>query len=559
LTASDELSAAQIASLAQPLAYPHDPLAARGVAWIQTHISHVFLTPGFVYKLRKSVNPTFLDFSGRDARNADCLREVALNRRFSPDVYLGVAPVRTRDGRAEIGPVGEALAAGCEHVVVMRRLPDGRDALTLLARAALGTREIDAVASRVATLHAAHGLGVPAPFGAAEWQARIAAPMRANVASLEHAARSGIVAAGDVARLALGTESALGQQAERLEARRREGRAVDGHGDLHLQHVWLEDPAPDPGGAARVTLIDCIEFNDEWRQIDAASEVAFLAMDLRYRGEPRLAERFLRQYAALRDDFGLYGVVDLFVAYRAAVRAKVAALAAEDPAIEPAQRARAAESAARHLTLALDALRTPVPAPLVVVCGSVGTGKSTVAQRLADATRGVVLASDRTRKALAGLAPDSRAEAREGAPLYADAMTERVYAGLLTRAAPVIASGRPAILDATFSHAVRRTAARELAGAAGVPALLVEVCCDPAVARERVALRAQRGADPSDAGPERVELSRAAFEPPEEWPPADRFRVDTDRETWGDGIAAIAKCVLSPRARGADASTSKPT
>jgi uncharacterized protein len=543
VNADDSLSAAQIASLGEARAHPHDPTAGGGVRSIQTHISHVFLTPARVYKLRKAVDVGFLDFSGRAARNEDCQRELALNRRFSPDVYLGVAPVLLRDGRAEVGRVGETLRPDCEHVVVMRRLPDGRDALTLLERGALGPREIDSIAARIAAFHTAHGLGAPAPFTPAAWLERSAAPMRANIAGLRVAARRGIVASREVERLAVDTEAALARSAERLEARRAEGRAVDGHGDLHLQHVWLED-SERSGDPPRITLIDCIEFAEEWRQIDAASEVAFLAMDLRYRAEPSLSERLLRKYAALRDDFGLYGVIDLFCAYRAAVRAKVAALAAEDPRIEPDQRERAARSTARHLTLALEFLVAPTPAPLIVVCGSVGSGKSTVAQRLADACEGVVIASDRTRKALAGLAPESRAQAAEGSPLYSDAMSVRVYAGLLARAAPVIASGRLAILDATFSHSAQRSAARELARQAGVRALLVEVRCAPAVARERVALRALRGGDPSDAGPERVEPSRAAFEATDEWPAADRVQIDTDHEAWGDCVQAVAKLVV---------------
>jgi hypothetical protein len=542
MSGEDSLSTAQIASLGEARAHPLDPTAAGGVRWIQTHISHVFLTPTRVYKLRKAVNLAFLDFSGRETRNADCLREIALNRRFSPDVYLGVAPILIRGGAVEIGPVGETLEPDCDHVVVMRRLPDGRDALTLLERDALRAREVDAIADRIAAFHAAHGLGAPAPFASGAWRERIAAPMRANIAGLRDAARRGIVTLPDVERLAAATEAELAKNAGRLEARRVEGRAVDGHGDLHLQHVWLEE-SPDADGAPRVALIDCIEFSDEWRQIDAASEVAFLGMDLRYRAAPTLSERFLRQYAALRDDFGLYGVVDLFGAYRAAVRAKVAALAAEDPAIGSEQRERAAASTARHLALALDYLRAPTPAPLIVVCGSVGSGKSTVAQRLADACEGAVIASDRTRKAFAGLAPESRAQAGEGALLYSDAMTARVYAGLLARAAPVIASGRVAILDATFSRAEQRGAARQFAREAGVRALLVEVRCEPSVARERVALRAERGGDPSDAGPERVAPSRAAFEPTHEWPAADRVQIDTDHEAWADCVQSVAGLV----------------
>jgi aminoglycoside phosphotransferase family enzyme/predicted kinase len=533
---------AQIESLALPNAYPSEANAGGGVRWIQTHISHVFLTRTHVYKLRKAVGLGFLDFSTQAARNADCLREIALNRRLAPDVYLGLAPLCATAERGAFGPVADVLRPGCDHAVVMRRLPDGGDALSLLERGALGAREIDAIAARIAGFHAAHGLGAPAPFAPGAWRERVAAPMRANVAALRDAARAGVVSEKDVEAFAVQTEAAIAAHAAPLERRRVEGRAVDAHGDLHLQHAWFE---PADAGDAKLSLIDCIEFSEALRQIDAASEVAFLAMDLRYRGATGLAERFLRRYGALRDDFGLYEVVDFFAAYRAAVRAKVAALAATDAAIAPEQRARAAESVARHFALARALLAPRAAAPLVVVCGSVGTGKSTLAEALADACSGVVISSDRTRKALAGLAPESRAQAHAGAPLYSDATTERVYAALLERAAPVVGSGRAVILDATFGRAEHRDAARRFAAARGVRALLVEATCDEAVARERVAQRAARGGDPSDAGPELVAPSRAHFEPPSEWPGSDAAVVATDASPRAALAAALARWRLS--------------
>jgi aminoglycoside phosphotransferase family enzyme/predicted kinase len=522
--ATNELHAAEIEALARSAAHPQDASAAQGVRWIQTHISHVFLTGARVYKLRKAIRPGFLDFSTRTARNADCLREVRLNRRLAPDVYLGVAPVLARAAGVEVGAVSDTLDVDAEYVVVMRRLPDACDALSRLERGALTPAHLELVAGRISRFHAEHGLGVPAPFTPAQWLARIAAPMRANLASLAESAAAGVVDAREVERLAAATEAALVRHAPAFEHRRAQGRAVDGHGDLHLQHVWIEEER----GAPKLSLIDCIEFSDELRQIDAASEVAFLAMDLRYRSAPALAELFVRRYAALRDDFGLYAVVDCFAAYRAAVRAKVAGMAARDGAIEHAQRARAADSAARHLALARELLRTCAPGPLVLVCGTVGTGKSTVADRIAALCGGAVISSDRTRKALAGLAPDVRGDVS----LYGDAMTERVYAALRERAAPVLASGRAAILDATFARAAHRVAARAFAEKQGARALLVEVDCDEAVARERVAQRSQRGLDPSDAGVDLIAPSRARFEPTREWPAAEAIRIDTGREGW---------------------------
>jgi aminoglycoside phosphotransferase family enzyme/predicted kinase len=538
---ADSLALAQ--ALARPEAYPGDATASSGVHWLQTHISHVFLTRERVYKLRKAVRPGFLDFGELALRNADCLKEVALNRRLAPDVYLGVAPVLPAASGAVVGELSEDLRNGLEHVVVMRRLPEGSDALSLLARGALTPAHVDAVAERIAAFHAGHGLGCPAPFTPEDWRARIAEPARANLATLREASAGDARARAAVEELGRATERELGAGEQRFEERRRAGRAVDGHGDLHLQHVWFEGGPPVP------VMIDCIEFSDRLRQIDAASEVAFFAMDLRYRGAAPLAERFLRKYAALRDDFGLYGVVDFFVSYRAAVRAKVAALAGRDSGIAPAQREEAAASAARHRALALASLAPARAQGLALVCGSVGTGKSSVAQALADACGGVVISSDRTRKALAGLPATARAAARHEQGLYAPAVTERVYAELLARALPVAGSGRLAILDATFARRAQRDAARALAAEHDWPCALVEVTCDEAVVRERLRERAARGDDPSDAGPELVGPSRAGFEPIVEWPERSRARLSTNEGGWHSGIAALcAGLGLNPHA-----------
>jgi predicted kinase len=321
--------------------------------------------------------------------------------------------------------------------------------------------------------------------------------------------------------------------APRFEARRLAGRAVDGHGDAHLQHVWFEAAGAEP------LLIDCLEFDEELRRIDVASEVAFLAMDLAYRGAHALAERFLARYATETDDFDLYGVVDYFVGYRALVRAKVAGIAARDAGIAPAQRAAAERSAAAHLELAERALRQPRRGALVVLCGVVGTGKSTVAAALAEASGGVVISSDRTRKRMAGLAPTERPVAPLAGGIYAEETSDRVYRGLLERAGPVVESGRVAILDAAFAQAQRRRAALAWAGDRGIPTLLVEVACSRPVALERLARREAEGRDASDAGPALHAWSVRSFEPPDDWPAARRVLLATDDPSWRDRVPAL--------------------
>jgi len=227
-------------ALSRPDAFPDDASARETLECVQTHISHVFLTGSRVYKFRKAVRPGFLDFGTRSARNADCLREIALNRRLAPDVYLGVAPLLGEGDALHVGAVAEELGAPeREHCVVMRRLPSDRDALTLLGAGAFGAPESDALAEVLAEFHAHHALG---SAGSAEaWLAGVREPIEANLGPLR---------AGELREsadeLAERTARALDACAADIARRYREGRAVDGHGDLHLQHVWLERPQARP-------------------------------------------------------------------------------------------------------------------------------------------------------------------------------------------------------------------------------------------------------------------------------------------------------------------------
>jgi len=492
--------------LSRKAAHPHDPDARAGVEWVQTHLSHVFLTRTRVYKLRKPVDLGFVDFSTRARRNADCLREVALNRRLAANVYLGVAPIeRARDG-FRVGATdteSRNLDVAREHVVVMRRLPAGCDALSMLERGTLRPAQLDAVALRLARFHQTHGLGRPSPWSRTAWFARVQAPVAENLRLLETGAGRLYPRALWTRLCARASAFAVAHRAD-FEARRAAGRAVDGHGDVHLQHVWFEPGSGEP------TLIDCIEFNDELRRIDAAAEVAFLAMDLLYRRRARLAERFLRVYAECADDFELYRVLDYYLSYRAAVRAKVAAIAADDPAIDAGQRNAAAQSARRHLALALRALAPRPIGAVVLMAGIVGTGKSTAAEIVADATGGVVIASDQVRKRLRGMAATDRSGAAAG--LYSQVARDRVYEAILMRAAAVVDSGRVAVLDATYARQRQRAAALRFAKQRGVPLWIVETRARRATTLARLSRREARGDSASDAGPARHAASVAEFE-----------------------------------------------
>ena len=178
------------------------------------------------------------------------------------------------------------------------------------------------------------------------------------------------------------------------------------------------------------------------------------------------------------------------------------------------------------------------------MCGVVGSGKSSVAEVLAEETQGAVVSSDRTRKRLAGLTPTQRAATGEFAGIYTSERSDEVYAGLLERAAPVVESGRVAVLDASFSRRVRRDRARRWAEARGISALLVETRCAPEVAMERLKRREARGTNASDAGPSFYATSVESFEAAEEWPAAARRVVETDLSDWREAAREAAMPLL---------------
>jgi predicted kinase len=322
----------------------------------------------------------------------------------------------------------------------------------------------------------------------------------------------------EVRSFQLGT---LANHADRFAARVDEGRIREGHGDLRLEHVYF---LPPPDG---IVAIDCIEFNDRFRNGDTAGEAAFLAMELEAARRPDLAAAFLARLAEASDDFGLYGVLDFYLSYRAWVRGKVAAFLSSDPAADAPVRARKREEAHRDFALARSFSGVPVDAPFVIAVGGlIGSGKSTLAAALGTKLAAPVVSSDWTRKARAGLGATDRGDPG----LYTPEAVERTYREVLARARQVLASGRGVILDATFAARRWRRAAAELARAAGARFAHIETrCSDPDVLRARLAARRTQPSvsDATDAELEKIARAYERVEPDE---PGPRVAVDTAGE-----------------------------
>jgi aminoglycoside phosphotransferase family enzyme/predicted kinase len=510
--------------LLRPEAY--GSLQPARVELVETHISWVFLLEKDVFKVKRPVDLGFLDFRSLEQRRIACEAEVRLNARLAPDVYLGVVPVRRgEDGRCSIGDSGTIV----DFAVHMVRLRDELRADQLLERQELSIAAVDSLSERLATFHdRARADAETAPFGAPllirQNLEENFAQTRANIG--EYLSQS------EAAEIASWQSAFLSSHQDQFEARVRNGRIRDGHGDLRLEHVYFRGGPP--------TIIDCIEFNNRFRFGDVCSDVAFLSMDLARSGRVDLAERLLASYARESNDFDLYTVVDFYESYRAFVRGKVAAMTAADPTLDAHTRDRARQQARRHFLLALAAKRQSlVPPMLVAVAGLIASGKSTVAARIAAELSAPTVEADRTRKGMLNVPPhyELRHDAWQGA--YAPELTEQVYAELMRRARVVLASGRPVVIDASFRSRSTREAARALAEQQKVPFLLVECRVDLRLAETRLRAR-ERSLSISDGRLAMLDAFRASFEPVLELDPAQHVVVDTARPL-GDNMTRLRR------------------
>ena len=377
------------------MAWLHEREPSVPISTVETHISTLAFQGDRVYKLKKDVHYPFIDLSTPELRLADCEREVTLNRRLAPDVYLGVEAVTDHDGNA------------VDHVVVMRRMPEDRR-LSSLVEGGDPVACLGRLAKLIATFHER------APTG----DAIDAAATRDAVAELWE--RELAEYPGPSAEIADLVQNYMTGRAALFDARIAAHRARDGHGDLLADDVFCLLDGP--------RVLDCLEFDERLRFGDALADVAFLAMDLERLGRADLADRFLNEYRTARHDDWPSSLEHFYIAYRAHVRAKVAALSND------------ADGARRRLTLARDHLERG-EIRLVLVGGPPATGKTTTARAIADATGWPVVRSDEVRKELAGIEVTTDAGARLDQGIYDSAWTERTYTALCDRARELLRTG----------------------------------------------------------------------------------------------------------------------
>lgn len=499
-----------VADLLRPDAYAPP---AHDVRLHETHSSWVLLAGPYAYKLKKPVDLGFLDFTSIEQRRADCDEELRLNRRFSPQMYLGVVEVTERDGHYRIGG---APGAG-EPAVWMRRLPEDGMLPAKLARGEVDLRLARRIGRTLAKLHGSAETGPD--IDAYGGPSSVIANWRENFDQMRPFV--GRTIASDVNNeIRSYVDEFARTQAPLLERRVADGHVRDGHGDLHAASICIED--------GQILLFDSLQFAPRYRCADLASEVAFLAMDLEYHGRADLAWRFVDSYVRASGDDGLPELLDFYICYRAYVRGKVRSLRLEQTGQSSGEEWRQliAESRAYFDLAWAHAGGLPRP-PMVVTMGLPASGKTTLARALAGRLGLVHLSSDLARKRMAGIEPTQRGGDEFGSGLYDPAMTRSTYAALRRDAARWLRRGRGVAVDATFGNPRERAQMRQLAHRLGTDLRVVLCDADDATLIARLERRATEKGVVSDA---RIELwpeLRAAFTPPDEQPSV--LRVDATR------------------------------
>jgi hypothetical protein len=500
-----------VAALQNPRIYPEKPAK---IEMVQTHISAIFFSGEHVYKVKKPVNFGFLDFTTLEKRKYYCQQEVDLNRRLAKEVYLGVVEVRFHRGRVSLG---EGPGEVVEYVVKMKRLPRECMMDQWLVKGMITPMVVEKVAAKIAQFHSRAATSKEiSQFGDIQ---TIRGNLEENFSETEKYVGP-VLTPGLYREIIDASRRFLERNLFLFRRRKDDGKVRDCHGDLHLQHICLEED---------IVIFDCIEFNQRFRYSDVAADIAFLLMDLDYHYQPLLSADLASRYLTISRDWPLYLLLDFYKSYRAYVRAKVASFRLDDPNLSSEDKASTLQGARRYYLLS-HFYATRMNRPLLIITGgTIGTGKSTIARALSKALGWEWVRADVLRKELARVSPLEHRFEEFHQGIYSPEFSQKTYQTLFQRARKDLEAGESVILDASFKKQADRQTALGLARNTQADFLFVECQCSDEEIRKRLDRRAREKNEPSDGRWELLAEQKKDYDPVEGFDPDFFLSLNTER------------------------------
>jgi len=491
------------------------------VQLLQTHISYVALTGTFAYKIKKPVNFGFLDFSTLDKRKYYCEEELRLNKRLSPEIYLEVLPITQKDGTLMLNGDGTIV----EYALKMKEFPQKYIMTNMLQQGKITEETLDRLCSILVHFYTSQERSDEiTKFGEV-----LAVKQNIDENFEQTKPMIGVTISKETFSYIKDTAAKfLEQKGDVFNQRMNEGHITDCHGDLHSGNIVVTDDQS-------IYIFDCIEFNDRFRFCDVASDIGFLAMDLDYLNHLSMSSYLIQRYVEKSGDAEIYSVLNFYKSYRAFVRGKVHGFQLNDPHIEPEKKNDIIAAAKKYFELShyyaalfSDELHRKHPI-LFLVCGLTGTGKSTIAQKIAVDYHGMQINTDVVRKEHVGMDVFERHHDSFNKGLYDPKNVNETYALVMNRAAIALSEGDNVVLDATFQKKDHRDMARQIASKNHASLLIVQCTCPDEVVQKRLEERVKKKSI-SDGRWEIYLSQKATFEPLS--PREHALQVDTSEGSY---------------------------
>lgn len=425
----------------------------KSVDILQTHISFVVLTGKYAYKIKKSVNFGFLDFSTLEKRKYFCEEEIRLNKRLCPDIYLDVIPITIKNDDLELNGDGEII----EYALKMKEFSQDKIMTNLIKAGKINEKIIDEIVEILDDFYKNSETSDEInKFGTIEL-------IKKNTDENFEQTKDVIdltISKQNYNFIKNKTDNFLIKEKNIFNKRIESGYIHDCHGDLHSGNIVIDD---------KVIIFDCIEFNKRFRYSDLACDIAYLCMDLDMLGYPYLSSYLIEKYIEKSQDKDIIKIINFYKAYRAYVRAKVIGFKLNDPNIGSNEKKNVIKDAQSYFNLSLYytklfSLESKKKKPILfITSGLTGTGKTTIARKFSIDYNANVISTDMIRKEIAGIDKFERHHDDYNTGLYSPDKMMQTYEKIFEKAENLLKKGTNVILDGTFKTQKLRKKALDIA------------------------------------------------------------------------------------------------